>query len=248
MYQNYIFYLYGTLVDIHTDENDPIVWEKLALFYGYYGAFYQPQELKDSYFRLVGQEKEGKQLSLHSQPNYNHEANPEIQIERVFEKLFTEKGKKAKNGLAIYAGQFFRVLTTEYICLYQGVIPMLKNLQKKGKNIYLLSNAQRIFTEYELVMLGIIRYFNGIMISSDYGIKKPELRFFELLLEKYNLDKNESIMIGNDGTCDIDGGKRAGMDTYYIHSNLSPKDIEKVDATYIQMEMDMEKFCHVLKI
>ena len=66
--------------------------------------------------------------------------------------------------------------------------------------------------------------------------------------QKYNLDKNESIMIGNDGTCDIDGGKRAGMDTYYIHSNLSPKDIEKVDATYIQMEMDMEKFCHVLKI
>lgn len=37
-YDNYIFDLYGTLVDIHTDESDTAIWEKLAMFYGYYGA------------------------------------------------------------------------------------------------------------------------------------------------------------------------------------------------------------------
>ena len=37
-YDNYIFDLYGTLADIHTEENDPLVWKKLALFYGYYDA------------------------------------------------------------------------------------------------------------------------------------------------------------------------------------------------------------------
>ena len=31
---NYIFDLYGTLVDIHTDESDTAIWEKLAMFYG----------------------------------------------------------------------------------------------------------------------------------------------------------------------------------------------------------------------
>ena len=36
-YTDLIFDLYGTLVDIHTDEND-LVWEKTALFFGYYGA------------------------------------------------------------------------------------------------------------------------------------------------------------------------------------------------------------------
>ncbi len=34
MYRNCIFDLYGTLVDIHTDEVKPELWEKLALFYG----------------------------------------------------------------------------------------------------------------------------------------------------------------------------------------------------------------------
>ena len=29
MYDNYVFDLYGTLVDIHTEENDAKVWEKL---------------------------------------------------------------------------------------------------------------------------------------------------------------------------------------------------------------------------
>ena len=39
-YETYIFDLYGTLVDIHTEEEEKIVWEKLALFYGYYEAIY----------------------------------------------------------------------------------------------------------------------------------------------------------------------------------------------------------------
>ena len=45
-YENYIFDLYGTLVDIHTDEEKTELWEKLAQFYGYYGAVYTAEELK----------------------------------------------------------------------------------------------------------------------------------------------------------------------------------------------------------
>ena len=44
-YDNYIFDLYGTLADIHTEENDPLVWKKLALFYGYYDADYIYQSI-----------------------------------------------------------------------------------------------------------------------------------------------------------------------------------------------------------
>ena len=31
-YDTYVFDLYGTLVDIHTEENDNTLWEKLAKF------------------------------------------------------------------------------------------------------------------------------------------------------------------------------------------------------------------------
>lgn len=32
-YDNYVFDLYGTLIDIRTDENDLKAWEKMARFY-----------------------------------------------------------------------------------------------------------------------------------------------------------------------------------------------------------------------
>ena len=55
-------------------------------------------------------------------------------------------------------------------------------------------------------------------------------------------------MIGNDALCDIEGAKRAGMDTCYIHSNISPSGDSNVEATYVQMKMDMEKVCGMLGI
>ena len=51
MYENYIFDLYGTLVDINTNEEKRRLWEKLALFYGYNGAAYKPKELKRAYLK-----------------------------------------------------------------------------------------------------------------------------------------------------------------------------------------------------
>lgn len=180
MYDVCIFDLYGTLVDIHTDEDDGRVWEKLALFYGYYGAGYEPEELKDAYRRIVDLLSGGEKRLR----NDSHEAFPEIQIEKVFLRLFEEKGVDADQKLAIHAGQFFRALSTEYIRLYDGTREMLMRLRESGKKIYLLSNAQRIFTEYEMNALGITKYFDKIYISSDCGCKKPDLSFFEKLISE----------------------------------------------------------------
>ena len=52
-YQNYIFDLYGTLVDIHTDEDDEKLWEALALFYGKQNANYTAKEIHADYLANV---------------------------------------------------------------------------------------------------------------------------------------------------------------------------------------------------
>ena len=49
MYQNYIFDLYGTLVDIHTNEKKAYLWKKMSLFFGMKGAAYEPKELRTAY-------------------------------------------------------------------------------------------------------------------------------------------------------------------------------------------------------
>ena len=91
-YENYVFDLYGTLVDIRTWEDDEKLWEKMCLFFGYYDAKYNPDELQKAYGKLVkGKEKELKS-TLEQDARYSHEASPEIEITEVFRELYTQKG------------------------------------------------------------------------------------------------------------------------------------------------------------
>lgn len=232
-YENYVFDLYGTLVDIHTEESDIQLWEKLALFYGYYDAHYTAEELQKEYGVLVkGKEAELK-MTLEEDPHYSHEASPEIEITEVFVELFRKKGVEVDASLARHVGQFFRVLSTEYVKTYPGTAEMLKSLKDAGKKVYLLSNAQRIFTEYEMHVLKIAQYFDDILISSDHKTKKPDKRFYDILIEKENLDVSKSLFVGNDSNTDIKGAKSVNMDTFYVYSNISPKDDMAKDANYI---------------
>lgn len=241
MYDTCIFDLYGTLVDIRTDENKEELWEKLSLFYAFYGAVYTPEELARSYKRLTGEMTAGHEALRRD----SHEAFPEIRIEEVFRALFEEKGIAPDEPLVCHAGQFFRILSMEFIRLYDGTEEMLSAVKESGRKIYLLSNAQRIFTEYEMNALGITKYFDGIFISSDEGCKKPDLKFFRKLIDTCGIDPERAVMVGNDGICDIEGAKRAGLGTVYVHSDISPAE-DAPDADYVLPQMDMEQIRKIL--
>ena len=220
-YENYIFDLYGTLVDIHTDEEDEKLWEALANFYDKHGATYTASELQAGYAARV-------QELL--------DVSEEIRVENVFRQLFEGKNVTADDALVLETCRFFRDTSTEYIKLYPWSLPILDKLKAEGKGIYLLSNAQRSFTEHELDTLGLTKYFDVIMISSDCGVKKPNLMFFKMLMKRCNLNAKECLFVGNDETCDVFGAKKAGMDTFYLHTNCSPEYTGKVKATYTVME------------
>ncbi len=231
-YDVYVFDLYGTLVDIHTDENDMTVWEKLSLFYGYYGAAYTAQALKTAYGKIISKKEKQLKSTLEADAKYSHEASPEIEITEVFEELFAAKGVSVEREFAAYTGQFFRVLTTEYVRLYKGTRRMLEQLCEAGKKVYLLSNAQRIFTEYEMRGLDLIKYFDGILISSDYKTKKPDKRFFDALFSMYDIAPDKALFVGNDSRSDIKGAQAVGFDTFYVKSNISPAGDRTEAATY----------------
>ncbi len=220
MYKNYIFDLYGTLVDINTNEWNSYLWKKMAEFYGFYEAYYTPSELKKAFFEQcrIKEEKLAEKTGI----DY-----PEIKIEKVFKKLFKLKDKDVDMQTCKVACKFFRIISTKYIKLYDGVEELLEELHKRGKKIYLLSNAQQVFTEYEMRLLGIYDKFDGIVFSSDEKCRKPSKDFFNIVLERYGLNKEESIMIGNDPITDIKGAHDVGLNSLYIHTNISPQNLNK---------------------
>ncbi|MDE5565785.1 MAG: HAD family hydrolase [Anaeroplasmataceae bacterium] len=207
MIKNVLFDLYGTLIDIHTDEESNQFWFRLARKFKKFKS-YTPLELKEAYLKQCHlQEKE------------------EIDISIVFEQLFSIDQIKAKNVAVV-----FRKLSTTYIRCYKEAKGLLKKLKKAGYRLFVLSNAQSAFTLPELKRLKLLSYFDGLAISSDYGIKKPNIDFFRQALVNFDLKEFETCMIGNDYECDILPALKLGLKTIYIESNLSPnqREVEKL--------------------
>lgn len=244
MYENYVFDLYGTLVDICTEETRKIVWKQMALFYRYSNVVYNWEDLKDRYFEIVNEEL--KHQKYVNKKQYSHETYPDIKIEKVFEKLYFEKGVEPDSEIVKRTAIHFRRVTTKKLILYKGAKELLELLHNSGKKLYLLSNAQRVFTEWELESLGILEYFDGILISSDEGLRKPDKEFAMLLNSRFGVNFDNTLLIGNDVECDINSAKKVGMDAMYIHSNISPKDDPVPNCKYVLNKMNMKKVREIL--
>ena len=188
------------------DEEKEELWERLALFYAYYGARYSPDELRCSYKRLTGEMTAGHEALRRD----SHESFPEIQIEKVFRKLFEERGIIADKALVCHAGQFFRVLSTEFLRLYEGTEEMLAAVKKSGRKIYLLSNASTYFAEW-FSDSDVLKKFDGIVFSAPLKMAKPEPGIYRYLFETFQLVPEECFFI-DDLKENIEAGRSLGMD------------------------------------
>lgn len=237
MYRNVIFDLYGTLIDIRTDEYSLDFWRKAVQVFAMGGASFSPGELRTSYNKYVRRAYRRQRLS---HPTLRH---LDIDLLQVFRQLYKDKGIDADEMLLRDTAQKFRQDSTKHIRLYDGVPELLKGLRDAGRKIYLLSNAQESFTIPEMDELGILGCFDGIMISSEEGVCKPQKQFFQKLLEKYHLDPKECVMVGNDKDSDIRGAASVGIDGVYIHQDISPevRDESEVHARLVIMDGDVHK-------
>lgn len=202
------FDLYGTLVDIHTDENKVEVWTALNNFFEKAGKTLP--DLKNQFFTAI---KEVENSLL------------DYDIVTIFQDL-----SGLDENICIQAAQLFREKSIDHLKLFDGVASLLKTLKEKGYNIYLLSNAQAVFTILELKKLEIYDFFDEIFISSLYKVKKPNLDFYNLAITKTASSYTSSMMIGNDYQNDIEPAQKLGLKTIFIYTEgQTPKIDIKAD-------------------
>lgn len=209
-FADYIFDLYGTLVDIRTDENATAFWRRAALYFAMQGADYSPKELRASYLRLCAGEQAKSPDPL-----------CEIELRNVFSALYREKGLQPDEALVASAAVSFRLLSVKKLRLYPWVKTTLARIRAKGSRIFLLSNAQACFTRPELTALGLANEFDGILLSSEAGVKKPSPKIMRRLLETYGIDPGNCLMAGNDQKADIALALSFKMEALYIETETS---------------------------
>ncbi len=240
MYKNYVFDLYGTLVDIHTDERKTSLWNKIALIMSLQGAEYEAKKLNKRYEELIIEQQKERKKACNNKEILLQDI--EILLDDVFEQLYLEKGVKPKKTQIKDIGITFRALSLEKLQLFEGAKELLERLHENGKKVYLLSNAQRLFTEPEMRLLGIYDLFDGILYSSDIGFKKPSTHFYNELVKRYSLEKDSTVMIGNDSDADIAGAYEFGLDSMYVHTEQSPPITKTLPNNCRQLEEIGEVF------
>ena len=244
MYEAYIFDLYGTLVDIRTNEEKRYLWTKMSELYTGLGAAYEARDLKTRFLALVMQETDRCQARAGDGDGKTFLAEPDLR--EVFAQLYLEKGISCDETTVRMTALFFRTLSRQHLRVYDGVKETLQELGRRGKKRYLLSNAQKDFTRPELELTGLWECFDGILLSSEEGCRKPSAAFFHRLLERYALRPGECLMVGNDETADIGGARQAGMDSLYIHTASSPGFRGRYNPTYQVMDGDWGKVSAIL--
>lgn len=194
------FDIYGTLIDIRTDEGDPWVYEVLAQYLAYRRVTISPDELKREFFDRV-----------RDQLRQSAEEHPEVDVYNVFDGILRNYGSaRYPKAVVEDTAMLFRSLTRRTFRLFPDLFDTLDVLRSSYRTA-VISDAQWVFTEPETSILGIDRRFPFMLLSSRLGYKKPDTRLFVAAMDRLGVKAYESVYIGDNPHRDLVGAKMSGM-------------------------------------
>ena len=94
--------------------------------------------------------------------------------------------------------------------LYPGIKDLLSYLKRKNVLLSIYTGKGRKAAVITLQKLGIHDYFDLIITGDDVIEHKPSAEGINKFVEKFNLDKNEVLMVG-DSPADIKASHTAGV-------------------------------------
>ena len=115
----------------------------------------------------------------------------------------------------------------EYV--YPEAEEVLRELSERY-HIGIIAN-QNLGSEERLEKLGLLRYIDLVIASAEEGVAKPDLRIFQIALDRANCKPEEAVMVGDRIDNDILPANKIGMKTVWIKqgfgSYAEPKAIEE---------------------
>lgn len=113
------------------------------------------------------------------------------------------------------------------ICMIplKGAREFCNYIKMRGYGIYVLSNAGLEFYQYFSKYYDP-DFFDGIVISSEVHIVKPDIRIYQYLLEKYSLKAEDCLFI-DDRENNVEGALACGMQAHMFRG-----DFEEIKTQY----------------
>jgi putative hydrolase of the HAD superfamily len=213
-----LFDVNGTLIDIETDEWMEEAYRAIAHYLTYQGIDLHRGEMRDLYFRIMKEQFAA-----------NKEVYPEFDVVAVWRELlrrysteYTRSlGQEKLRQMPLFLAEMQRGISRKRLVAFPQTHEILDRLKTRYK-LAVVSDAQSAYGLPELRAVGLAGYFDPIVISGDYGYRKPDARLFQAALTQLNVIPEEAIYIGNDRFRDVMGARRAGMRTILFCPNGNP--------------------------
>jgi 2-haloacid dehalogenase len=99
-----------------------------------------------------------------------------------------------------------------------GTVEIFKQLKASGRyKIYALSNWSAETFPIALARYDFLNAFDGLVISGHEGIRKPNPKFYQLLLDRYCL-KAEEVLFIDDNLRNVIAAREIGIDSIHFTS------------------------------
>jgi putative hydrolase of the HAD superfamily len=209
----------GTLVRILADDGEDRIFRAAAHFLTYQGIDLHRHELRDLYFQIMKEQ-------LRDSP----EQYPEFDAVGIWHTIIDNHGTDFTRALPAakvrqmpgFLAEMCRGISRRRLGLYPYVREVLDAARARYP-LAIVTDAQSTYARGELHKVGLLGYFDPIVISGDYGYRKPDRRLFQLALDGLGVAAGNAMYVGNDMYRDIYGAREAGLTTVLFDSDQGSK-------------------------
>ena len=149
---------------------------------------------------------------------------------------------KIEEGLSFFF-DYYRQRQDDLLVPFDGIIPLLEDIKKHGKSLFLLTGRSRRTLDMSLDRMGLRDFFQSYYTGSLDGVNKTEN--MSTLLKEHSLDKEKVLYIG-DTLADVDSMKKAGVDLLsagYSHDVAYRWKLEEANPGNVVSTIDELKAC-----
>ena len=146
------------------------------------------------------------------------------------------------NGIITYHNTKFAMLK-----LQPDSFAILLYLKSKGYKVGLITNGKEFKQWEKLIRLGLYPFFYEIVTSESVGVEKPDAKIYQIAMDRLNVTKGTSIMVGNNFDVDIMGAYNAGMQSMIINSKLTDEQNKKLEQLNYQVRQ-LDTLTDIMKI
>lgn len=98
-----------------------------------------------------------------------------------------------------------------------GSVAILETLKDKGVPIYAITNWNQDKFRESRERFVFLNSFDGIVVSGDEGLLKPDREIFELFFDRYDVRPESAVFI-DDSLHNVEGARAVGMQALHFSS------------------------------